>query len=69
MGVMWVMTIVAMVEQIRGFYLAGHTLLLVVAVGLMGVAAWLVVEAVLAVRRYRRGEVAETLDVLFDEQV
>lgn len=51
---MMVSTLTAMAFKLREFYAAGHTLLLVVGSIITVIAVWLIVEAALALLRYRR---------------
>ncbi len=56
-------TIVAMVTKLRAYLAEGNTTLLLVGGTIFTIAMWLVVEAFLAVRRYRRTEPVATLEV------
>ena len=60
---MMVSTLSAMVLKLRDFWDAGLTLLLVVGGCITLTGIWLVVEAVLAVRRFRREARTEQLDI------
>jgi carbon starvation protein len=60
---MMVSTLVAMAVKLRDFHREGQTVLLVVGGGITLIAVWLVVEAFLALRRYRREGPVESLDV------
>ena len=56
-------TLTAMTFKLRDFYRADQTLLLVVGGAITAIALWLLVEAALALRRYRRGKVVAALDI------
>jgi len=60
---MMVTTVIAMTNKLSSYAADGNTTLLVVGGIITGIAAWLVVEAVLALRRYWRSEPVEGLDV------
>ena len=60
---MMVSTLVAMAVKLRDFHREGQTVLLVVGGCITLIAVWLVVEAFLALRRYRREGPVESLDV------
>ena len=64
---MMVSTLVAMTLKLIDFYRQGQVLLLIVGGCIMGIALWLVVEAVLALRRYRDGGAVQSLEVKVDE--
>ena len=63
MAFMMVSTLIAMGVKLADFYRQGQTVLLVVGACITGIALWLVVEAVLALRRYRREGPVESLDI------
>jgi hypothetical protein len=54
---------VAMTIELRGFARSGNLVLLVVGGAIAATGLWLALEAVLAVRRYRRGPPATSLDL------
>ena len=60
---MMVTTLVAMVTKLRAYLEEGNTTLLVIGGAILVIAVWLVAEAFLAVRRYRRSPPAASLDV------
>jgi carbon starvation protein len=60
---MMLTTLVAMGVKLVSFARDGNLTLLVVGSAISLIAVWLVVEAILAVRRYARTPVVETLDV------
>jgi carbon starvation protein len=60
---MMVATLVAMTSNLRGFVQEGQTTLLVVGSAITVIAVWLVVEAALAVNRYRKSPPVESLDI------
>jgi carbon starvation protein len=60
---MMVTTLAAMSSKLRSFALVGNTTLLVVGAAITLIAVWLVVEAILAVRRYWRSPPVEELDI------
>ena len=60
---MMISTLVAMAVKVADFYREGQTVLLVVGGCITLIAVWLVVEAFLALRRYRREGPVESLDV------
>ena len=60
---MMISTLVAMAVKLADFYREGQTVLLVVGGCITLIAVWLVVEAFLALRRYRREGPVESLDV------
>jgi carbon starvation protein len=60
---MMVSTLTAMVFKLRDYLVGGQTLLLVVGSCITLIAVWLIVEAVLALRRYRSGGTTDDLDI------
>jgi carbon starvation protein len=64
---MMITTIVAMANKLRAYASDGNTALLVVGGAISAIAVWLVVEAVIALRRYWRSEPVEGLDVAMPE--
>ncbi len=64
---MMVTTVIAMTTNLRKYYAAGNTTLLLVGGIISFIAAWLVVEAVIALRRYRREPAVAGLDVEMPE--
>ena len=60
-------TLTAMVENISRFHAQEAWPLFVVGVGLLVLGVWLVVEAGLAIRRFRAAGVIEELDIVFPE--
>jgi carbon starvation protein len=56
-------TLVAMISNLRSHYESGNTTLLVVGGAITIIAVWLVAEAALAVRRYKRTPDLEDLDI------
>jgi carbon starvation protein len=60
---MMISTLVAMAVKLADFHREGQTVLLVVGGCITLIAVWLVVEAFLALRRYRREGPVESLDV------
>ena len=54
---------VAMSIELRGFARSGNIVLLVVGGAIAAIGAWLAIEAVLAVRRYRRDPPSTSLDL------
>jgi carbon starvation protein len=56
-------TLVAMFLKLRDYASAGQDLLLYVGICITVIALWLMVEAVLALRRYRRGQTTDDLDI------
>jgi carbon starvation protein len=64
---MMVTTLVAMFIKLRSFWSEGNMTLLVVGGAITFIAIWLVVEAVLAVRRYTRTSPEEDLDIALPE--
>ncbi len=67
MAFMLISTMVAMAGALRGFWAARDWLLLITGGALFVIAIWLTIEAVIAVRRYRREPIVESLDVQFEE--
>jgi len=57
-------TLVAMISNLRGYLAGGEWLLLAVGSCITAVAVWLVVEAGLALRRYRRRPAVRALEVV-----
>jgi hypothetical protein len=68
MAFMMVTTLVAMVSKLRSFAAAGNSTLLVVGGAITIIALWLVVEAVLAVRRSLRSPPVEDLDITLPDR-
>jgi carbon starvation protein len=64
---MMISTVTAMAVKLRDFAHQGETTLLVVGSCITAIAAWLIVEALLALRRYRREGAVETLEVPIPE--
>jgi carbon starvation protein len=64
---MMISTLVAMAVKLSDFARQGQTVLLVVGGCITGIAVWLVVEAFLALRRYRREGPVDSLDVTLPE--
>jgi carbon starvation protein len=60
---MMITTLIAMTTKLLSFWRAGNTTLLVVGGAISFIAVWLVVEAVLAIRRYARSPAVESLDI------
>jgi carbon starvation protein len=60
---MMVTTLIAMSNKLRGFAAEGSTTLLVVGGAITLIAVWLVIEALLALRRYRREPPVDDLDI------
>ncbi|MCP3978441.1 MAG: carbon starvation protein A [bacterium] len=56
-------TFAAMAFKLRDFARGGQTLLLIVGGTITGIALWLVVEALLALRRYMGGEAVTSLEI------
>ena len=67
MAFMLVSTMVAMASALGDFWRARDWLLLITGGVLFVIGIWLSVEAIAAVRRYRREPVVESLDVQFEE--
>jgi carbon starvation protein len=65
---MMVTTVIAMANKLRAYAADGNTTLLVVGGIITGIAGWLVVEAVIALRRYRRSPATAGLDVEMPEE-
>lgn len=64
---MMVTTVIAMANKLRAYAAAGNTTLLVVGGIISAIAVWLVVEAVLALRRYSRSAPVDGLDIELPE--
>jgi len=64
---MMITTVIAMTNKLRSYAAEGNTTLLVVGGIISFIAVWLVVEAVIALRRYSRSEPVEGLDVEIPE--
>ena len=64
---MMITTVIAMTNKLRSYAADGNTTLLVVGGIISFIAVWLVVEAVIALRRYSRSEPVESLDVAMPE--
>jgi carbon starvation protein len=60
-------TVVAMASNLRSFAASGNTTLLLVGSAISAMAAWLVIEAAIAVRRYRRRPPVVALDVVLSD--
>ena len=60
-------TVVAMTSNLRSFATDGNVTLLIVGSVITAMAAWLVVEAAIAVRRYRRRPPVESLDIVLPD--
>jgi carbon starvation protein len=56
-------TLIAMVVNLRGYIERGEHLLTIVGSCIAGIAIWLLVEAVLALRRYRTSPVVSSPDI------
>jgi carbon starvation protein len=67
MAFMLLNTLWAMTVNIQEFYAKDATALLVVCGLLFVVAIWLMIESALAIRRYRRGEITDDLNIIFPE--
>jgi carbon starvation protein len=65
---MMVTTVIAMFNKLRGFWAEGNTTLLLVGSAISGIAVWLVVEAVLAIRSYSRRPAEQSLDVALPDR-
>jgi carbon starvation protein len=65
---MMVTTVIAMFNKLRGFWMEGNHTLLVVGGAISGIAVWLVVEAVLAIRSYSRSPAEKSLDIALPER-
>ena len=65
MGFMLVSTLTAMASNLLNFWSAGHWLLFLTGGTIFALALWLIVEAWLAVRRFRQRPVLEGLEVEF----
>jgi hypothetical protein len=57
-----------MFNKLRGFWAEGNTTLLLVGSAISGIAVWLVVEAVLAIRSYSRRPAEQSLDVALPDR-
>ncbi len=68
MAFMLISTMVAMASALRGFWAVRDWLLLITGGVLFVIAIWLSIEALLAVRRYRREPIVESLDVQFEHE-
>ena len=68
MAFMLISTMVAMMFALRGFWDSRDWLLLITGGVLFVIAVWLSIEALLAVRRYRREPIVESLDVQFEKE-
>jgi len=64
---MMVTTVIAMTTNLRKYYAEGNSTLLFVGGIISFIAVWLVVEAVIALRRYWRSEPVEGLDIAMPE--
>jgi carbon starvation protein len=64
MAFMMITTLIAMTTKLLSFWRTGNTTLLVVGGAISFIAVWLVVEAVLAIRRYARSPAEEGLDIV-----
>jgi carbon starvation protein len=64
---MMVTTLVAMSSKLRSFAAAGSSTLLAVGGAITAIAVWLVIEALLAVRRYAKEPPVEELDIALPE--
>jgi carbon starvation protein len=64
---MMVTTLTAMTLKLRDFARQGQLLLMVVGICITLIAGWLAVEAVLALRRYARGDRTDALDLPIDD--
>jgi carbon starvation protein len=64
---MMVTTVIAMANKLRSYAADGNTALLVVGGIISAIAVWLVVEAVIALRRYWRSDPVEGLDIAMPE--
>jgi hypothetical protein len=60
---MMVTTLVAMATKLHAFAATGNLTLLVVGAAIAAIALWLVVEAILAVRRYSKTPPTAELDI------
>jgi hypothetical protein len=69
MAFMLATTLPAMWQHLWRFWNEGAYLLLGVSTMLFVVSIWLVVESVLAIRRYRRGETTDVLRIAFSDDV
>jgi carbon starvation protein len=66
---MMVTTLVAMTSKLRAYAVEGNLTLLVVGSAITVIAVWLVVEAILAVRRYWRSPPVDSLDISLPENL
>ena len=64
---MMITTVIAMTTNLRKYYAEGNSTLLFVGGIISFIAVWLVVEAVIALRRYWRSEPVESLDIAMPE--
>jgi len=64
---MMITTVIAMTNNLRKYYAEGNSTLLFVGGIISFIAVWLVVEAVIALRRYWRSEPVESLDIAMPE--
>ncbi len=64
---MMVTTVIAMTTNLRKYYAEGNSTLLFVGGIISFIAVWLVVEAVIALRRYWRSEPVKSLDIAMPE--
>ena len=64
---MMITTVIAMTTNLRSYAAEGNTTLMIVGGIISFIAAWLVVEAVIALRRYWRSEPVESLDIAMPE--
>jgi len=65
---MMITTVIAMTTNLRKYYAEGNSTLLFVGGIISFIAVWLVVEAVIALRRYWRSEPVESLDIAMPER-
>lgn len=61
-------TLAAMINNGLKFYKAGNWLLLIVSTFLFGLAAWLIVEAFLAIKRYKKEDDVPGLDIVLNAE-
>jgi carbon starvation protein len=64
---MMVTTLAAMVSKLHAYLADGNTVLLVIGALITAIALWLMVEAALAIRRYRRSPPVESLEVVLKD--
>ena len=64
MAFMMVSTLAAMAIKLHDFYRAGNVVLLAVGGAITAIAIWLVIEALLAVLRFRKSPRTDDLDIL-----